>query len=77
MIAPNSSQRKLQTVTQWCYCHGTCQRSTPMRRIAGDSVWQCPYCGYHEPEPTAAITTVQTSAPAEGATAQGAATDGQ
>ena len=62
MIAPNGSQKKLQTITQWRYCHGTCQRSTPRRKIAGDTVWQCPHCGYHEPDPVAVVTTVQTSA---------------
>jgi hypothetical protein len=56
MLTPNGSQKRLQTVTQWRYCLGACQRGTPMRKIAGDTIWQCPYCGYHEPE------SVQTSA---------------
>jgi ribosomal protein L37AE/L43A len=56
MIAPNGSQKKLQTITLWRYCHG-CSRSTPMRKIAGDTIWQCPWCGYHDPE-----AAVQTSA---------------
>lgn len=51
MIAPNGSQRNLQTITVWRYCRG-CARSAPMRKIAGDTVWQCPWCGYHDPEPT-------------------------
>jgi len=61
MIAPNGSQKRLQTITQWRYCRGTCQRSTPMRKIAGDSVWQCPYCGYHEPEAQSAPKTSEAS----------------
>lgn len=66
MLTPSGSQKKLQTITQWRYCRGTCQRSTPMRRVAGDTVWQCPYCGYHEPE-------MQTSAQPK----QAEASDGQ
>lgn len=54
MIAPDGSQKRLQTITQWRYCLG-CKRSTVMRKIAGDTIWQCP-CGHHEPE------DVQTSA---------------
>jgi hypothetical protein len=61
MIAPHGSQRNLQTITQWRYCHGCCRRSAPMRTVAGDTIWQCPWCGYHEPEP------VQASAPSAGA----------
>jgi ribosomal protein L37AE/L43A len=47
MITPNNSQRQLQTITQWRYC-SKCDRSTPQRKIAGDTLWQCPWCGCHD-----------------------------
>lgn len=61
MIAPNGSQKRLQTVTVWRYCHG-CKRSTPMRKIAGDSIWSCPWCNFHDTS-----ESVQTSAPSKAA----------
>jgi ribosomal protein L37AE/L43A len=59
MTAPNGSQKTLQTVTQWRHCAG-CNRAAPMRRLAGDTCWQCPWCGYHDPEPI--VQAVQASA---------------
>lgn len=44
MSAPGGSQQTLRTVTQWRYCRG-CQRAAPLRRLAGDVLWQCLHCG--------------------------------
>jgi ribosomal protein L37AE/L43A len=54
--APGNSQGTLRTLTQWRYCN-SCSRSTPQVKVAGDNVWQCPWCGKHQPD-----SVVQTSA---------------
>jgi hypothetical protein len=56
MLAPNGAQKQLQTVTQWRYCRG-CERSTPQCKVAGDTVWQCPWCGRHEPSESVQTST--------------------
>ncbi|MCP4639448.1 MAG: hypothetical protein GY851_03395 [bacterium] len=39
----------MQIIIEWRHCK-KCKRSSPMQKVAGDDMWQCPWCLSHETE---------------------------